>query len=132
MTQTPKLFAVSTGDGNSGVSQLYPDYYVTTADPWRLARLATVDQFKPEHMQWAIDACDTDGEEDFTIYATIYDPPGDDGGDDGMDSWSANNGAWMCVQVFTVAEDDVRSGSPRFDSLEEAFTAPALAIVGQG
>jgi hypothetical protein len=34
---TPKWYSVSSGDGNNGVSRMYPDYYVRTADPFHLA-----------------------------------------------------------------------------------------------
>ena len=39
---TPVWYGVSSGNGNNGVSHLYPDYYVRTADPFRLAELASL------------------------------------------------------------------------------------------
>lgn len=125
-SETPRIYGVSYGDGNNGVSQLYPDFYVTTADPWRLARGAMIDQFTAEYRAAAAEACECDGEADYTITAMILDPFDDDA-EEG-ESWSAHNGAWRLCEVFPVDADDVRDGRPTYDSIEEALTAEALAL----
>jgi hypothetical protein len=71
---TPKWYGVSSGNGNDGVSHMYPAYFVRTCDPYRLAELAMVSRFKPDFYAAAIEAVEVDGEADYTIYATIYNP----------------------------------------------------------
>jgi len=126
---TPQWFAVSSGNGNDAVSHLYPDYFVRTADPFRLARLAMVDQFNAvEGMAWAREAVDVDGEADYTIQAVIYEDP------DGCPAYGG--GAWMLVDVFPADPDDVEiwQADPYkrgrcYARLESAFSAEALALV---
>lgn len=123
---TPVWYGVSSGNGNDGVSQSNPDYYVRTADPYRLAELAMVDRFKPESMDWAREAVDVDGERDYTISATIYEGP------DGETEFGA---AWLCVDVFPVESDSngpLGSNGPEYNNLESAFSAEALALVPCG
>lgn len=74
MSDETRLYSVSSGNGNDGVSHTFPDYYVRTNDPYRLATLAMVSSFKNEFKQAAADACEVDGESDYTISATIYNP----------------------------------------------------------
>ena len=147
MTEQVKLYGVSSGDGNNGVSHMFADYYVRTDDPWRLARLAMLAQFKPgKGMAWALEAMDVDGEAEYTIAATIYNPPDDrdeapDDRDEAPDDeapddeapddrddadWCSVNGAWMIIEVFP--EDDPRDGRPMYDSIEDAFDKPELAL----
>ncbi len=141
----PRLYGVSTGNGNDGVSHTYPSYYVRTVDPWTLARAAMLSEFKEgEGQAWAQRAMDVDGGAEYGISATIYDPP-DDGGDrdhseceDGEDcegcdmcegegtSWSEVNGAWLIVEVFP--EPDPNTGRMTYDNLQEAFTPALLAL----
>ena len=71
---TPRLYGVSFGNGNDGVSHMFADYYVKTCDPWLLTRAATLGSFKPEFQPAANEAVEIDGEADYTIYATIYNP----------------------------------------------------------
>jgi len=70
---TPRWYGVSFGDGSNGVSHMYPDYYVRTASPWELARLAMLHSFKPEWHEAADNAMDLDGDAEYGISATIYD-----------------------------------------------------------
>jgi hypothetical protein len=120
MTSEIKLYGVSYGDGNNGVSQMYPDFFVRTNDPWRLARLAAVTQFKVEFQDKAIAQLDVDGEADFTIYANIYEPLDVEEGDEGYGEWSEANGAWSITIVFPATDEDVTDDRV-YASLEECF-----------
>jgi len=71
---TPKLFGVSFGNGNDGVSHMFADYYVKTCDPYALARMATLGYFKPKFQSAADEAMEIDGEADYTISSVIYNP----------------------------------------------------------
>ena len=76
MTKEARLYGVSSGNGNDGVSHMFPDYYVKTDDPWRLARLAAVTDFKPgEGQAWALENMEVDGEAEYTITVTFYESP---------------------------------------------------------
>lgn len=146
---TPRWYGVSSGNGNDGVSHTWPDYYVRTCDPYRLASLAIVGWFDTDYYEWAIENYETDGEADYTIYATILNPP-DDGADerdhsqceDGDDcegcdqcesedsSYCDANGAWKIFEVFPIADmDDERSSAMRYETLQEAFSDDLLALV---
>ena len=134
-----RLYEVSSGNGNDGVSHTFADYYVKTADPWRLARLAAASTFKPGAGQaWCLRNMDVDGEAEYTIAVTLYNPPCEDTADgeypeteddeaaeDGR-NWCDSNGAWQIFDIFP--EDEPRDGRPMFDSLEEAFGG-MLALV---
>jgi hypothetical protein len=123
-----RLYGVSSGNGNDGVSHMFADYYVMTDDPWKLARLAMVDSFKPEYMLEALEALEVDGEAEYTITACILDPldQEQEAAEQG-EAWHDFNGAWFLIDVFP--EDSPRDGRPMFDSIEEAFTYPALALI---
>jgi len=128
---TPVWYGVSSGNGNDGVSQMYPDYYVRTADPYRLAELAMLDKFKAESMDWAKDSTEVDGERDYTITATIYEDP------DGCPAYGG--GAWLIMEVFPADLDDVATWQTDpwkqascYDRLESAFSVEALALVPCG
>ncbi len=142
-TETSKLYGVSSGNGNNGVSQMWPDYYVRTNAPWTLARAAILSLFKVGKGQsWALRNVDVDGDSEYTIYATLANPPCEDTPDgeypdiedeseaseaeDGR-NWSEHNGSWLIVEVFPETEDP-REGRPIFDSLLEAFGADVLAL----
>lgn len=71
---TPRLYGVSFGNGNDGVSHMFADYYVKTCDPWALARMATLGAFKPEFQPAANEAMEIDGEAEYTISSVIYNP----------------------------------------------------------
>ena len=121
-----KLYGVSTGDGNNGVSHMFADYYVQTDNPWRLARLALVASFNDEWKARALDAADIDGESEYTIRAVILDPLDEESYED-EESWSSVNGAWLIVDVFP--EDEPREGRPIYASLDDAFEPADLALV---
>ncbi len=151
----PRLYAVSSGNGNDGVSHMFPDYYVMTNDPYRLATLAMVSGFKKEFKEAALDACEVDGEAGYTVSATIYNPEdvdpseapakecdcgwkeGDDtdheedcaslADDDEYESWSSVNGAWQIIEVFP--DDEPRDSTMQYDSIEDAFSDEDLAFV---
>lgn len=69
MLPLPRWYGVSIGDGNNGVSHMFPDYYVFTNDPWELADRAAKSAIKPEY--W--DEIEIDGDEDYTVTASTYD-----------------------------------------------------------
>jgi hypothetical protein len=79
---TPRWFGVSSGNGNDGVSHMFPDYFVRCLpdEAWDLARAAMISDFKPgEGQAFACENMETDGEADYMISATILNPPDDDG-----------------------------------------------------
>ena len=125
---TPQVYGVSSGNGNDGVSHMYPDYYVRTCDPWTLARLAIITMHKPAFQDWIAENADIDGEY-YTIYATIYAYPRDES-DDSDDDY--NGPAECCVEVFLVDSDDVPDQSDPctkrvYDNLQAAFGADDVA-----
>jgi hypothetical protein len=125
-----KLYAVSRGNGNDGVSQMFPDYYVRTNDPYRLARLALVTQFLPCAQEQVLDECRVEGEADYTISAVLYDPLDEEPAEDGM-SWCDANGAYMIVEVFPDDGPDMADPYHRFvyDSINECFSVRELALI---
>lgn len=130
---TPQWYAVSSGNGNDGVSHSWPDYYVRIcpADAYRLAECAMVDSFNPgAGKAWARDNVEVDGEAEYTVSATIYDPPADetDSEDEESGSYSEFNGAWQIVEVFPYGGEPDTS-APQYDSLESAISAETLALV---
>ena len=148
----PHWYGVSYGNGNDGVSHIYASFYVKTYEPFRLAQAAMLSEFtEAEGQPWALKVMEIDGEAEYTISATIYDPPDDsdnsdrdhseceDGEDcegcdacepDEMESWSSVNGTWLICEVFPVEPDDMRS-VPQYDSLSDAFTAELLALTDE-
>jgi hypothetical protein len=123
-----RLYGVSTGNGNDGVSHMFADYYVRTDDPWRLARLALVSSFKDEWKERALDEAMVDGESEYTISAMILDPLDEENEED-EEPWSSFNGAWFIVEVFP--EDEPREGRQVYDSLDDAFESADLALVAK-
>ena len=123
---TGRLYGVSYGNGNDGVSHIFADFYVTTDDPYRLAKLAMVSQFKPEFLAKAIQSTHVDGEAEYSIQAVIYEPlDWEPEGED--DSYCDANGAAHLVDVFP--EDEPRDGRPTYDSITEAFSADLIEKV---
>ena len=107
---TPRWFGVSSGNGNDGVSQLFPDYYCrcTASEAVDLAAAAMISDFKPAGYQWAKENMTVDGESDYTISACISDPPDDEAEqseDEDPMRYSEANGAWRIIEVFTVDDD---------------------------
>ena len=106
----PRWYGVSTGNGNDGVSQSYPDFYVYTRFPFELAEFHGVQQWRDE--AWAREAVEVDGEAEYTISATFYEGP------EGETQFGA---AEMIVEVFPVDEDDIRSSKATYDGLTAAL-----------
>lgn len=99
-----KLYGVSSGDGNNGVSHMFADYYVRTSDPYRLAELALLAEFKPGKGQaWARDNADIDGESDYTISAMILNPPCEDSADGEYPE------IYRCVECGHITDSDQES-----------------------
>ena len=120
---TPRWYGVSTGDGNSGVSHMFPDYYVRTKHPWCLAERAALACIADNWRDAAKDALVLDGEPDYTIYATIFDPLDYEPEDEDDEGWSAYNGAWFCLEVFPVEHDEIDNlhhQAPTYHSLSAA------------
>jgi hypothetical protein len=137
-----KVYGVSFGNGNNGVSHMFPDYYVRTSDPWSLARLAVIASFKTPGQRWSAESVNVDGESEYTISAVIYDPPADtadgfpeespnygscdaDESEEDSDggSYSEHNGAWLICEVFPEDESDLRDGKMVYDSIIDAIGA---------
>lgn len=151
---TPRWYGVSSGNGNDGVSHMHPDYYVRTNDPFRLAELAIVSSFKDEWKAKAKKAVDVDGEADYTISATIYEPldeePPEETEDEYQMSYSEANGAWLIYEVFPIDDDELNwdeegfsvgngeiwletrcpaGSNPSYDTIEECFDEADLKLV---
>lgn len=125
-----RIYGVSSGNGNDGVSQSFADYYVMTDDPWTLARAAMLSEFEPgKGYEFALETMDINGEEEYGISAMILDPPADDDGEEG-ESWSDVNGAWLIIEVFPEDNSEwiARRRAPVYDSLEDCFTADVLEL----
>lgn len=119
---SPRWFGVSFGNGNDGVT--FPDYYVRTADPFKLAAAAVIGMFKDEYKERAADVLEVDGEADYTISAMILNPEDVEGyecpvcgmidshaddceadeSEDDNGSYCDANGAWLICEVFPVDE----------------------------
>lgn len=137
---TTRLYGVSSGDGNSGVSHMFADYYVRTNDPFLLATVAQISTFKKgAGQEWCARNVEVDGEADYTVYAVLYNPPCEDTPDgeypesdnpedeeDGR-NWSDANGAWSIVEVFPADEDETRERNV-YDTLEDAFSAADILL----
>ena len=102
MTET-KLYGVSTGDGNNGVSHMFPDYYVRTDDPWLLARAAAYGCWKQGDWGWLSSSMEVDGEAEYTISAFTLDEP-DTEHDDEADY--SDTPAPFILEVFPVKEEE--------------------------
>ena len=127
-----RVYGVSTGDGNNGVSHMHADYYVRTDDPWELARRALRSKFKPEQQDEVEMLADIDGDEDYTISAVIYDDPGlappSDDDDEGSDWFDDSGPAWFILEVFPENDEEWLAehtegpyGRPIYNSISEAF-----------
>jgi hypothetical protein len=143
MANESRWYGVSHGDGNMGVSQMFPDYYVKTAEPWRLARLAAITIFKPEFQEWASENVDIDGEAEFTISAGFHDMPatiaeraaiqaradaareaGDETEADRLASEAESYGCdydELILEIFPCEPESLRHHSPQYDSLADCF-----------
>ena len=96
----PRWYGVSTGDGNNGVSHMFPDYYVFTDDPWELAERAAQSDLKEEyHDQIELR---------------------EDGSGEGASAEVYTGEVEYCdfiLEVFPLDADELENGSPR-----EGFT----------
>jgi hypothetical protein len=149
---TPSWFAVSFGNGNDGVSHTFPDYYVRTADPFKLAAAAMISSFKADYKARAAEAMTVDGESDYTISAVIYNPEDVEGEDETEEdeedggSYCDANGAWLICEVFRVddmppvmviGDDgglDMESdpfGKPSYMTLADAFEPEDLLLAAE-
>jgi len=73
-----RLYMVNTGNGNDGVGTSWPRFYVRTDDPFVLAAAACISDFtKGEGRDWACEHVEIDGEAEYMVSATLYDPPDD-------------------------------------------------------
>ena len=147
-----KYYGVSHGNGNDGVSQLFPDYIVKTNEPYLLARLAAISDFKEGAGQvWARDNMEIDGEADYTIYASFHesyetqqeraamqkrldaieDTESDEYSelDQEIEGYGADY-TWLIYEVFAWDEDYKSvedTGRPVYESLDDAFGAELVA-----
>lgn len=155
MTARTRLYGVSSGNGNDGVSHTYADYYVRTNDPWLLARAAAYDCYKRKAWPFLDDNLEVDGEAEYTIYVTLFEEPdfeaptvtcpdcsgsGCDG--DTTDECETCGGtgeaededyetgpAAFILDVFPEKDEDWVSKRGRlvYDSLEDALSPEAIA-----
>lgn len=120
-----RLYGVSTGNGNDGVSQMYADYYVRTNEPWTLARAAAYSCYKPGAWEFLDNELQVDGDENYTISAILYEEPNfeaptvecEDCGGTGED---ADGQCDTCDGSGMVTEEDYDSGPAAF--ILEVFT----------
>jgi len=115
-----RWYGVSYGNGNDGVSQSYPNFLVYTDMPYTLARAAIVSQWKDK--VWANNNVDIDGEEDYTIYATIYE------GSNGETEFGA---AYMIAEIFQIADPN-EYNCPQSDNLFTSFDNETIKLVQEG
>jgi hypothetical protein len=118
-TKMKRWYGVSYGNGNDGVSQSYPSFLVQTDMPWTLARAAMISQWKDK--VWASENVDIDGDEDYTIYATIYEGP------DGETEFGA---AYMIAEIFPV--NVTEHNCPQYDNLFTTFDNETVKLVQEG
>lgn len=124
---TPKWYGVSWGNGNDGVSHMWPDYYVRTDDPWKLAEIAAVSNLKDR--TWAKENVEIDGEADYTITAMFLDPPDDDADDSWYIATAYENGAVLIEDDEDGGNDgwrylvDGEDASPVYETEAEAARA---------
>ena len=116
--QEAKYYAVSTGDGNDGVSHTFPRYIVKTDKPYQLAELAAISEFKEgEGQTWAKGNVEIDGEAEYTITACFYEGP---------EGETAYGAAWMIIEVFPADASQVEEWKDDpykivYESLNECF-----------
>lgn len=114
-------YAVSTGNGNDGISHLYPNYIVRAPvdSEYLIARLACLASFNSGWgRKWAKREMSVDEMGPDAAQACIYDPPGRDGR-----GYSEHNGAWRLWDVFSADEASDATEAPRYDTLEACFGA---------
>lgn len=102
-TLETRLYGVSTGNGNDGVSHTFADFYVRTHDPYLLAEAATYDSYKPQAWSYIDDSLTIDGEPEYTIYATLYEEPGKPENNEACPE--CNGEGWLLCNASTLSED---------------------------
>lgn len=122
-----RIYGVSSGNGNDGVSHAFADYYVHTNEPWRLAELALLTSMKPEFHRWVRNEMWIDGEAEYTISAVLHNPPDETYEND--TSWCDANGAWFIIEVFP--DDEPREGVMVYNSIDDAFGDDAKLVPGK-
>lgn len=118
---TPAWYAVSFGDGNSGVSRMHPEYHVRTNNPWRLAELAVVHCLADQHQSWARESVDISGDSEYCIYASLSEGP---------EGETAYGAAWLCCEVFPADPDTLESW--RADPYEGRLHDGFVSAFGEG
>lgn len=116
ISKETKVYGVSTGNGNDGVSHIYASYYVRTNDPWELAKRAVIDHFSNTKRHWVEDVVEIEGGDE-QVSATIYEGP------EGETEFGA---AWFILDVFLEDDEDwlikrIEGLTPVYDSIEAAF-----------
>lgn len=110
-----RLYGVSFGNGNEGVSHMHPDYYVMTIAPFVLVRAAMLNNIRLGLWPWALDCMDVSGEPDTCISAVLSEGP------NGETEFGV---AWLICEVFPV--DEKTNDAPLFDTLKQAFDPATL------
>lgn len=131
---TPRVYAVSSGNGNDGVSHHFPDYYVRTTDPYTLAKAAVVSSFTDEFQDQAADELDVSGEIDFGgIQACLYEPLDRDPPESSYlceacgHEWSDAPGAAIACE--SCDSEDFKESEIEYDSWSDANGAYMLVDV---
>lgn len=109
-----RLYGVSTGAGNTGVSRGFPDFYVRTAEPYLLAAAAAYGCWKPKAWDFLDSELQLGGEAEYTISAWL---------DGGYESGPAV----FVLEVFPVEEGEQREGKMVYAGLEAACDVAAIA-----
>lgn len=122
MKTETRLYGVSTGDGNNGVSHVFADYYVRTDDPYLLAAAASYSCWKQEVWGVLDRELQVDGEAEYTISAWLYDEPGFVPDED-----CEGGPAAFVLEVFPVDEDGYARDRPVYDGTEDALGEAEIA-----
>ena len=102
--QRGKIYGVSVGDGNDGVSHLHYDYSISVPDGLEVYDFTNYlirNLFVPGSYRWAKRNVMTSGEPEYTFALYWLDPPKSPG-------WSEHNGSWKIIEVFPLSPDDIR------------------------
>jgi hypothetical protein len=109
-------FAISYGNGNDGLSRLFPAFTVEApaGSEYILARLATISQFTKTGRPYIARNLHVDEAGEGAAQAVVYDPPRSPG-------WSEHNGAWKLADAFPADEASDHADVPHFESPAAAF-----------
>ena len=123
MNNESKYYGVSLGDGNNGVSHIFPSYVVRTDDPWQLAYLAGLSEFNVgEGQEWAKTNMELSGEEDYSISVVFLESfETQEERKELIDEAFRCDYAWLILEVFPF--DPPYNNRPMcvYDSLEDCF-----------